>query len=183
MRDLAIASMIGFCLMCATAARAGEPAEPSAENADPADIISCKITAPLFTGFTMAISMDGETGSAEQRGWVKVPAANSRYIHYHLPKPITVFSQITSDVAQSSNGLYAILDIADPTALAAANGLEYFANVPLDIGGKLVSKESTVDQELKMRVLTSRTLNVSTIKAFPSKTLIGCSYTMDMQPL
>jgi hypothetical protein len=147
------------------------------------DVISCKIKAPYYMGFIMTLTTDNEPGSWQKRGWKKTDAKNTWLSQYRLPAPITVFGHQTSDVAFTNSGMLAVLDMADPLPIAKENGIESLPLPGRFMGQKILESGSTDDKELGMKITTQTSLNVSTVASHPGKTLIGCSYRMDMEPL
>ncbi len=170
----------------------GNPAEARAENVvdgfdpetvDVADVIQCKISAPHYVGFIMAFTLDGEPGSWDKRGWKKVDPKNAWLTQYRLPAPINVFGYKTDNVVFTNSGMLAVLDIAEPHAIAAQNGVEIWPAATRYMGEKILEEKEAVESELGMKIKTKISLNISTVTSHPGKTLIGCSYTTDLEPI
>jgi hypothetical protein len=168
-------------------ARQAEATDPARdfdpETVDPADVIQCKISAPHYAGFIMAFTLDGEPGSWDKRGWKKVDPKNAWLTQYRLPAPITVFSYKTDNVVFTNSGMLAVLDIADPHAIAAQNGVEIWPAATRYMGEKILEDKEAVESELEMKIKTKISLNISTVTSHPGKTLIGCSYNTDLEPI
>lgn len=163
---------------------AADPVEFDPETVDAADVISCKIGADDYMGFVMTVTTSDEPGSYQARGWKKVDSGNPFMTQYRLPKPITVYGYTTSDVAFTSSAMLAVIDLADPAGLAKAQNIENL--MPASgrfIGEREISNTSSVDKEAGFAIKKSVTLNISTVTSHPGKTMIGCSYNMDMEPL
>jgi hypothetical protein len=175
-------TMIAIALFCVTApALAVDDFDP--ETIDPAAVIQCRISAPHYMGFVMTMSSDGEPGSWDKRGWIKMVSPNPMMTQYRLPKPISVFGHETSVIAFTSSAMLAVLDVADPYPLAKEYGIESLPIPGRFMGEKLMSEGTEIDKDINMKISTRVALNLSTVASHPGKTLMGCSYHTDMDPL
>jgi hypothetical protein len=108
-------------LFAATPPWAGQDADVDPATVDIVDAINCRVDAPTYNGFAMAIGSDG---LAERRGWRKIAGKNPFLAEYELPRPVTVAGNwSTRRVGFSSSGVVAILDLADPKQIAAGEGI------------------------------------------------------------
>lgn len=179
------------------------------DNADPAsidvvDAIECRLDAPAYNGF--AFALEGEEQIARKRKWFKVPSTNPMMHEYQLPAAITVAEHYTTRrIALTSSGILAILDLPDPAPFAQTLGIENAANtealmaalgaegpVPAEmadaarrsgkfLGEKIVSETTeTATPENRFGAHTVISLNVSTVRSHPGKTLYGCAYRMTL---
>jgi hypothetical protein len=154
------------------------------QTIDVADVIGCKIGADNYIGFVMTVTVDNEPGSYQARGWKKVDSHNSWMTQYHLPKPITVFGYATSDITFTSSAMLAVIALADPTSLAASQNVENIMHAAgRFMGEREISDTTEIDREAGFTIKQSTRLNISTVASHPGKTLIGCSYRRDLEPL
>jgi hypothetical protein len=176
-------------LACALAAmpafaQSADAPEFDPETVDVADVIGCKIDAGHYMGFVMTLSTDDEPGSYQARGWKKLKSPNPMMTQYRLPAPVTVYGYTTSDVAFTSSAMLAVIDLADPTALAKAQNVDnIMPGAPRFMGEREISDTTEIDKEAGYTFKKRVALNISTLASHPGKTLIGCSYHMDMEPL
>jgi hypothetical protein len=78
-------------LLLALAMLAADPApEPDPAAVDVADAIGCKLDAPTYTGFALALASGGPDAPDAKKGWRKVDSHNPYMNEYALPAPITV---------------------------------------------------------------------------------------------
>lgn len=180
-----------------------------ADDIDPAavsevDAINCHLDAPAYNGFALAVT--GEDGLAARRHWRKVETGNPFLAEYELPAPIAITgAHATRRIAFSSTGIVAILDLADPAALAHAEGIENAMDAePLIAGIVAAGKASRAEVEaglefrkfLGERVMIDATEPpapgesfgvhttiarvISTVASHPGKTLYGCAYRVEL---
>lgn len=168
------------------------------------DAINCYLDVPTYNAF--ALSVTGEGGEAEARGWQKVESANPFLAEYELPEPVAITGDwITSRIAFSSSGILAILDVADPKVIAVTEGIanEMDPEPLVDAivaSGKAsrgeVEAEITFRKFLGQRVLIDETepaktpddygthtviaRSISNVASHPGKTLYGCSYRIEL---
>jgi hypothetical protein len=174
----------GILAVLSTEASAADVPEFDPETVDVADVTGCKIDAGHYMGFVMTLSTDDEPGSYQKRGWKKMGSPNPMMTQYHLPAPVTVYGYTTSDVAFTSSAMLAVIDLADPTALAKAHNVEnIIPGAPRFMGEREISDTTEIDKEAGYTFKKRVALNISTLASHPGKTLIGCSYHMDMEPL
>jgi hypothetical protein len=167
-----------------TEASAADAPEFDPETVDVADVIGCKIDAGHYMGFVMTLSTDDEPGSYQKRGWTKMESPNPMMTQYRLPAPVTVYGYTTSEVAFTSSAMLAVIDLADPTALAKAKNVDnIMPGAPRFRGEREISDTTEINKEAGYTFKKRVALNISTLASHPGKTLIGCSYHMDMEPL
>ena len=114
-------------------------------------------------------------------GWRPLPQANLFMTEYALIAPITVFGHKTEHIAFAGNSIIAVLDLPDPRPLAKQLALEAAIDTPEKamFGKELVSLEET-DEKSGTTFVRSVVLNVSNVSSHPGKTLVGCSYSLDL---
>lgn len=178
--------------------------DPDPAAVDVVDAIECKLDAPTYNGFAMALN--GEEQIAKKRHWVPVKSGNPMLNEYALPAPITVAGTYrTSRVAFTSSGVLAILDLADPAPLAREQGIANAADPKALADSLRESGEAPPPEFLAMmarsnkflgeKVVVDRveppaagesfgihtriTRNISTVTSHPGKTLYGCSYRIE----
>ena len=95
--------------------------------------------------------------------------------------PITVFGHATDHIAFTGDSIIAVLDLPDPRPLARQLELETAIDTPVKamFGKELVSEEET-DAGTGTTFIRSVVLNVSNVASHPGKTLVGCSYSLDL---
>ena len=194
-------------LFAATPSWAGEDADIDPATVDVVDAINCRVAAPTYNGFAMAIGSDG---LAERRGWRKVAGKNPFLTEYELPRPVTVAgNRSTRRVAFSASGVVAILDLADPKQVAAGEGIANELNTDAAIDALVAAAEEarpgSGDQVradipfrkfMGQRVLVDATepatekdgfgthtviaRSISNATSHPGKTLYGCSYRIEL---
>lgn len=90
---------------------------------DPSDVsitdaVNCHIDAPTYNSFALAVV--GEDNLAKSWGWRKIDNENPFLAEYELPEAEWITGGWwTRRVAFTSGGVLAILDLADPSELAA----------------------------------------------------------------
>jgi hypothetical protein len=186
----------------------GTPLQAAEEQVDPnnidiVDAIECRLDAPAYMGF--ALALNGEEKIAQKRRWVRVDTKNSFMNEYELPAPITVAGHYsTRRIAFTSNGVLAILDLADSSAIAreqdVKNALDpgplidamiASGKVPRDeIDAKrfrkFLGEKVTVDRteppaagdSFGTHTIIAR--NVSNATTHPGKTFYGCTYRIEL---
>lgn len=114
-------------------------------------------------------------------GWRPLPQANLFMTEYALIAPVTVFGLKTDHIAFAGNSIIAVLDLPDPRPLAKQLELEAAIDTPEKamFGKELVSLEET-DEKSGTTFVRSVVLNVSNVSSHPGKTLVGCSYSLDL---
>lgn len=179
------------------------------EDFDPAgvsiiDAVNCHLDARTYNGF--ALSVGGDDGEAHRRHWRKVVTGNTFLDEYELPEPIAVTGTFTTRrITFSSTGVLAILDLADPTSLAKAEGIANPADpepliAEIVASGKATRAEIEADMPfhkfLGERVMvdvkelpadgesfgahTTIARTISNVTTHPGKTLYGCSYRIEL---
>ncbi len=172
-------------------------------NIDLRDAIACRLDAPTYNGFAMAVAVDDKI--AAKLGWKPVKSSNFLLKEYDLPAPIVVAGEYsTRRVAFTSTGMLAILDEPDPAAVArkekiengmpteglidtlVASGKVTRAQAEAEIkfskfiGERVISDVTDPPDGHHFRARTRIALNVSNVATHPGKTLYGCSYRIDM---
>lgn len=192
-------------LGAATAARAAEAeAEFDPASVDVVDAIECRLDAPAYNGFAMALN--GEEKLAERKQWRRIKNDNPFLNEYELPAPITLAGHYaTQRIAFTSTGVLAVLDLPDPGVLAAELGIanqmspdpliealvaagkatraEIEARITFRkfLGEKIVSDRLEPPQDGEtFGVHTVISRNVSNVTSHPDKTLYGCSYKVEL---
>lgn len=114
-------------------------------------------------------------------GWQPLPQANMFMTEYRLASPIRVFGHESAHIAFSGGGVIALLDLPDPRPLAKQLALETAIDTPAKaMFGKEVRSEETLDPASGKALIDSAVLNVSNVSSHPGKTLVGCSYSLDL---
>lgn len=190
-------------LTLATPLRAAEdPVDPN--SVDIVDAIECRLDAPAYTGF--ALALNGEEKIAAKRHWVRVATKNAFMNEYDLPAPITVAGHYsTRRIAFTSDGVLAILDLADPSGLAREQGIKNAVDSPPLLEAMIASGKATPAEIaaatksgkfLGEKIVADRTeapaagesygahtviaRNVSNATTHPGKTFYGCSYRVEV---
>ena len=202
MKPMFLFAVMTAAISLTTPANAQESADP--DRIDVVDAIECRLDAPAYNGF--ALALNGEEKIAGKRGWVPIKTKNFLMNEYELPAPITVAGHYsTRRIAFTSNGVLAILDLADPSLLAREQGIENAADpnpmieamiasgkaTPQEIeaatksrkflGEKILidrTEPATAAEEFGTRTIIGR--NVSNVTTHPGKTLYGCSYRIEL---
>ena len=114
-------------------------------------------------------------------GWRPLPQANLFMTEFALNTPITVFGHATTHIAFTGDSIIALLDLPDPRPLARQLELETAIDTPAKamFGKELVSLEEP-NTEAGVTFIRSVVLNVSNVVSHPGKTLVGCSYSLDL---
>jgi hypothetical protein len=105
-------------LVPAMPAMAGDDVEFDPSDVSITDAINCHIDIPTYNSF--ALAMFGEDSVAKSRGWRNIDNENPFLVEYELPEAEWITGRWwTRRVAFTSSGVLAILDLADPSELAA----------------------------------------------------------------
>ena len=153
------------------------------EKLDPARIdlaalIECKQTLADFRYLAPALA---DPLQAVALGWRPLPQANLFMTEFRLTSPITVFGDSTDHIAFTGDSIIAVLDLADPRPLAKRLELETAIDTPAKaMFGKEVSSVEARDETTGTIYIKSAVLNVSNVASHPGKTLVGCSYSLDL---
>lgn len=170
------------------------PAWPVQGGIDPAaidvrDAIECRLDAPVYTAF--ALALNGEEKLASRRGWKPVRTANFLLAEYELPAPILVAGRYsTRRIAFTASGVLAVLDLADPTEIARAaqvqNAMaaEELSDAEVTfrkfLGERILRDVTDPASGDRYRARTIVARSISTVATHPGKTLYGCSYRIEM---
>lgn len=186
------------------AASVSRPENEAPERVDVVDAIECRLDAPLYNGF--ALALNGEEEIAKKRRWVRIKSKNFFMNEYQLPAPVTVAGDYsTRRIAFTSSGVLAILDLADPTLLARKMDVENSADASPLIEAMIASGKATPAEIEAARtsgkflgeaVLVNRVerpaagerfgthtviaRNISNVTSHPGKTLYGCTYRIEL---
>lgn len=157
---------------------------PAEENFDPSRIdlpglIECRRELADFTYLAPALE---DPLKAVALGWRPLPQANLFLTEFKLIAPISVFGHATDHIAFSGNSVLAILDLPDPRPLAKQLELETAIDTPAKaMFGKELRSEEERDEASGVTFIDSAVLNVSNVDSHPGKTLVGCSYSLDLE--
>jgi hypothetical protein len=163
------------------------------------DAINCHIDARTYNGF--AWQLDDKEVGWRARGWTQIKGRNPFLSEYRLPQPIEIAGMTTSHVALNASGIFVVLALPDPTALAASekipnqadSGEVYSAlGVPDGIaatlpkthrflGERVLVDEREKDEKLNLVFHTRIKRTMSTVSSHPGKTLYGCDYKIEME--
>ena len=169
-RLLSLASCIALALPVPVHARTAPP--------DLAALIECRGDMAGFMALAPALQDPLE---AVALGWQPLPQANMFMTEYRLASPIRVFGHESSHIAFTGSSVMAILDLPDPRPLASELGLETAIDTPAKaMFGKELRSEESRDGESGQVLIESVILNVSNVSSHPGKTLVGCSYSLDL---
>lgn len=188
MRLLLVSLALTLPLPLPSPAQAG-PAQPATADApveekldsariDLAALVECRkeladfhYLAPALTNPLQAVAL----------GWRPLPQANLFMTEFALNTPITVFGHATDHIAFTGDSIIAVLDLPDPRPLARQLELETAVDTPAKamFGKELVSIEEP-NAEAGVTFIRSVVLNVSNVASHPGKTLVGCSYSLDL---
>ncbi len=194
---------IALCFCAALVAFTARSAEPEAPPVNVEDALACRIDAPVYTGFALTLDdSDGGYGY-RARGWTKQKSPTAMLSQYHLPKPVTVGSFVSSTLVFSASGLAAVLDQPDTVAVAKALGVkntllthaeaaaalgltpEQANQIPVNpaFKGEAVMIDKTEKDPQFGKIHTRIVRHVDNNPAFPGKTLVGCSYSMEFRDI
>ncbi len=170
LRLLSLASCLALALPVPVHARTAPP--------DLAALIECRGDMAGFMALAPALQDPLE---AVALGWQPLPQANMFMTEYRLASPIRVFGHESGHIAFSGGSVMAILDLPDPRPLASELGLETAIDTPAKaMFGKELRSEESRDAESGQVLIESVILNVSNVSSHPGKTLVGCSYSLDL---
>lgn len=140
MKQILLCAALSVAIPLAASATPLESPDP--EQVDVVDAIECRLGAPTYNGF--ALALNGEEKIADKRGWVRVKTKNFFMNEYELPAPIIVAGHYsTRRIAFTSSGVLAILDLLDPTQLAREQGIENAADPNPLIEAMIASGKAT----------------------------------------
>lgn len=190
-------------LLPASALAAVQDDEVDPTKIDVRDAIACRLDAPTYNGFAMAVA--GDDALAAKLGWKPVKSGNFLMKEYELPAPIVVAGEYsTRRIAFTSTGVLAILDQPDPAVVArkekiengmpteglidtlVASGKVTRAQAEAEIkfhkflGERVISDVTDPASGDHFRARTRIALNVSNVATHPGKTLYGCSYKIEL---
>lgn len=201
-------ALLAALLPAASFAASMQDTASAADDFDPStvdvkDAIECRLEAPAYNSFAMAIS--GEEKLAAKRQWKAVKSPNFLMQEYELPTPIVVSGTYsTRRIAFTSTGVLAILDQPDPAVIAGKEQIENA--MPADglvdalvASGKVTRAQAEAEIKFRkfigervirdvtdpadgdhFRARTRIALNVSNVATHPGKTLYGCSYKIEL---
>ena len=179
MRHLLVcgALMLPLFAQAAPAAAAAEEKLDAAEIDLPA-LVECRRELSDFHYLAPALA---DPLQALALGWRPLPQANLFMTEFALNTPITVFGHSTAHIAFTGDSIIAVLDLPDPRPLAKQLELETAIDTPAKamFGKELVSLEEP-NAEAGVTFIRSVVLNVSNVASHPGKTLVGCSYSLDL---
>lgn len=146
------------------------------------DAINCVLTPQEYNGF--ALTLSSEEQGYKARGWTKQDSGNPFLSQYELPEPIAIAGHPTRTIVFSSIGVLAVLDVAETQGLAEEEGIEnVFGASTKFLGERTISSSVEEDAKLGMRFVATVKRAVSNVTSHPGKTLVGCSYSIDMEPM
>ena len=155
---------------------AEEKLDPS--RIDLAALIECRQALADFHYLAPALA---DPLQAVALGWRPLPQANLFMTEFKLNSPITVFGDSTDHIAFTGDSIIALLDLPDPRPLAKRLELETGIDTPAKaMFGKEVSSVEDRDAATGTVYIKSAVLNVSNVASHPGKTLVGCSYSLDV---
>ncbi|CAN4278398.1 hypothetical protein LJR125_001261 [Pseudoxanthomonas sp. LjRoot125] len=170
LRTLLLASCVALALPFAVRAQA--------TTSDLASLIECRGDIADLTALAPALE---DPLKAVALGWRPLPQANMFMTEYRLASPIRVFGNDTDHIAFTGGSVMAILDLPDPRPLAKELALETAIDTPAKaMFGKELRSEETRDAKNGKVLIESVVLNVSNVASHPGKTLVGCSYSLDV---
>lgn len=196
-------ALLAALLPASAFAAAVQDDEVDPAKIDVRDAIACRLDAPTYNGFAMAVA--GDDAIAAKLGWKPVKSGNFLMKEYDLPAPITVAGAYsTRRIAFTSSGILAILDEPDPSVVARKEKIENAMGSEGLVDALVASGKMTraqAESQIKFRKFlgervisdvtdpadgdhfrahTRIALNVSNVTSHPGKTLYGCSYKIDM---
>ena len=149
-----------------------------ASRIDLAALIECRQALADFHYLAPALA---DPLQAVALGWRPLPQANLFMTEFKLNSPITVFDARTDHIAFTGDSIIALLDLPDPRPLAKRLELETAIDTPAKaMFGKEVSSIEDRDESTGTVYIKSAVLNVSNVASHPGKTLVGCSYSLDL---
>jgi len=164
-------------------------AQEAGEAVSVVDALNCRLTAPQYTGF--ALSIGGEDGIAAQRKWQRIASTNPFMNEYELPDRVVVAGgHETRRIGFTASAIVALIDLADPTDLARAEGIDNAVSAaPFGAASgfrKFLGERVLADvtqkpgdtEEWGTHFVIAKT--ISTVTTHPGKTLYGCSYRIEV---
>ena len=149
-----------------------------ASRIDLAALIECRQALADFHYLAPALA---DPLQAVALGWRPLPQANLFMTEFRLNSPIAVFGGSTDHIGFTGDSIIAILDLPDPRPLAKRLELETAIDTPAKaMFGKEVSSVEIRDEATGTVYIKSAVLNVSNVASHPGKTLVGCSYSLDL---
>ncbi|OED00074.1 MULTISPECIES: hypothetical protein [Rhizobium] len=176
------ALLLPALLLSAPASHA-QTAEQDPSKIDLAKLIECTTyDVPSYNNFALWLTGPERATAMKQFGISELPSDNPLLREFLLSMPMTVFGRQTNRIAFASTGPLAVLDEADPHPLAKQLGVTASVDQPNKFLGEKVVLSRKDQQENSDTVLETRiSLNVSTVDTHPSKTLAGCSYSIEVE--
>lgn len=170
LRTLLLAPSLALALPLSAAAQDAPP--------DLSALIECRGDIARFAALAPVLEDPLE---AVALGWRPLPQANMFMTEYRLAAPIRVFGHDSDHIAFSGGSVMALLDLPDPRPLAKQLELETAIDTPAKaMFGKELRSEETRDADSGQVLIESVVLNVSNVASHPGKTLVGCSYSLDV---
>jgi len=179
---LALALVLALTLApAATGAAPGPHAAAVATAVAPPNLpalIECRDTLLQFQALAPVLE---DPLRAVALGWRPLPQANLFMTEFALPAAITVLGHQSRQIAFSGDTILAILDLPDPRPLALELKLEAAIDTPTKVMyGKELRSTERLDPETGEALVESAVLAVSNVDSHPGKTLVGCSYSLDL---
>lgn len=141
---------------------------------DFASMIECRTGFGEYQSFVLGDFQDEDY--KQRLGIKKIEQPNFMLNEYELPAPITVHGYTTQRIVFNSAGIMAVLDEADPAALAGRLKLD----VVLNAGGKVLATRTLSESKPKkvagVKMWQKVSMDLSTVSSHPGKTLVGCTY-------
>ena len=174
----ALAACIALLQLPATASAAEGRVAATPKRVDLAALVECRGDLAQFRALAPALE---DPLQAVALGWRPLPQVNLFLTEFTLLAPITVFGHVTEHIAFSGDSILAIIDLPDPRPLARQLELETGIDTPAKaMFGKEVRSEELADPETGEVLVESMVLAVSNVDSHPGKTLVGCSYSLDL---
>jgi hypothetical protein len=144
-------------------------------------LIECRSGQADYNALATALSGAGGADARRRLGLKAAKSSNPFLAEFTLAEPVSVFGRKASRIAFNSAGIFALLDGADPRALARELGVAPELDTPAKFMGEKLVREDEESLAGGDVVLKSRiTLNVSTVSSHPGVVLAGCGYQMDV---
>ncbi len=179
MLHLACATLLALVALPSVAGALGDDAARKPKLSDLAALIECRGELQQFRALAPALE---DPLQAVAMGWRPLPQANLFLTEFALTAPITVFGNTTDHIAFSGESVLAIIDLPDPRPLARQLELETGIDTPAKaMFGKEVRSVEVMDPDTGEALIESMVLAVSNVDSHPGKTLVGCSYSLDLQ--
>ena len=171
------ATAIGGLLLSAIAH--GQPASPgSPPHPDLSALVQCQASVEQFAGLSGAVD---DPLQAVALGWAPRPRTNPFMAEYRLNTPVQAYGQHSDWLAISGGTVMLVLEQVSPQALAAELALEVVVdeNGKFMAGRELVSRD-WIDPDNGQVLIESAVIGVSTVASHVGKTLLGCTYSLDL---